>query len=88
MDKEPKIASKNPVKVFLEDGESYTFCTCGHSTNQPFCDGSHSGTGFVPQTFTAKKDGAAYLCQCKHSANQPYCDGKHKDLLAQESASE
>ncbi len=59
-------------------GESYYFCTCGRSASQPFCDGSHKGTDFKPQPFTAEEDGDAYLCACKHSANTPFCDGSHK----------
>ncbi|MCZ8488180.1 CDGSH iron-sulfur domain-containing protein [Vibrio lentus] len=32
-----------------------TFCTCGKSKNQPFCDGSHAGTGFKPKEFWPRK---------------------------------
>jgi hypothetical protein len=35
------IAQKKPVKVLLKQGETYYYCTCGKSKNQPFCDGSH-----------------------------------------------
>jgi len=76
----PKIAAKKPVAVELKAGQKYHFCTCGESANQPFCDGSHQGTGFTPQAFTAEKDGEAYLCQCKYTSNPPYCDGTHARL--------
>lgn len=76
----PTIAAKNPIKVTLEAGKDYFFCTCGKSAQQPFCDGSHKGSGFAPQRFTAEKSGEAWLCQCKHTANPPYCDGYHKRL--------
>ena len=66
--------------VERRSGETYHFCTCGHSATQPFCDGSHGGTGFRPQAFTAEKDGKAFLCQCKHTANAPFCDGSHGKL--------
>ncbi|MBE0439157.1 MAG: CDGSH iron-sulfur domain-containing protein [Gammaproteobacteria bacterium] len=26
----------------LEQGQTYYFCTCGRSANQPFCDGAHT----------------------------------------------
>jgi glutamate synthase domain-containing protein 2/CDGSH-type Zn-finger protein len=74
----PVIADNKPVSVELKAGEEYHFCTCGRSKGQPFCDGSHAGTGFTPQAFTADSDGEAWLCRCKHSAKAPYCDGTHK----------
>ncbi len=79
MDK-PDIAAKEPIAVDLKKGEEYYFCTCGKSASQPFCDGSHSGTGFMPQAFVAEADGEAYLCQCKQTGNSPYCDGTHNKL--------
>ncbi|GGX52890.1 glutamate synthase-related protein [Saccharospirillum salsuginis] len=77
---QPIIAAKKPARVELEKGESYTWCRCGRSSNQPFCDGSHKGTGLSPVTFKAEESGPAYLCQCKSTGNQPYCDGTHKKL--------
>jgi CDGSH-type Zn-finger protein len=76
----PIVANNKPVAVELSAGDEYYFCTCGKSGNQPFCDGSHAGTGFVPRAFTAESDGDAYLCQCKQSANAPFCDGAHARL--------
>lgn len=73
----PIVADNKPAKVDLKEGEKYYFCMCGRSKSQPFCDGSHVGTGFTPKAFTAEKTGNAYLCQCKHSGNLPYCDGTH-----------
>ncbi len=76
----PIIAAKSPKKVDLEAGKNYFWCRCGKSANQPFCDGSHAGTGIAPLKFTAEKTGAAALCQCKSSANAPFCDGTHARL--------
>ena len=59
MENTPHIAAKAPAKVTLEEGKDYWFCTCGLSKNQPFCDGSHKGSGFAPQKFTAEKSGDA-----------------------------
>ncbi|WP_026960710.1 glutamate synthase-related protein [Aliagarivorans taiwanensis] len=78
----PIIADNKPVGVELEAGKEYYFCRCGLSKKQPFCDGSHAGSGITPQAFTAKADGEAYLCACKQSGNQPYCDGSHKQFSA------
>jgi len=41
--------------VKLEVGKEYYYCACGLSKNQPFCDGSHTGTSFTPKAFTAKQ---------------------------------
>jgi len=37
--KKPAIAGKTPRPVQLEAGKTYTWCSCGESSNQPFCDG-------------------------------------------------
>lgn len=79
---EPTIAAKQPVKVELEKGKEYYWCTCGRSASQPFCDGSHRGTSFTPKAFQAEEDGEAHLCQCKHTKNAPFCDGSHAKLDA------
>lgn len=74
------IAGKAPIPVELKKGETYHWCTCGRSNNQPFCDGSHKVTTFTPLEFTAEKDETAYLCVCKQTKTPPYCDGSHKKL--------
>ncbi|MDE3078791.1 MAG: CDGSH iron-sulfur domain-containing protein [Paracoccaceae bacterium] len=76
----PHIAQKAPFAVDLEAGKSYFWCACGQSKNQPFCDGSHKGTGFAPTKFEATESKKAFLCGCKHSASAPFCDGSHKAL--------
>ena len=80
MSQSPNIAAREPVEVSLAAGEEIYFCTCGKSDNQPFCDGSHKGTGFTPLAHTPEKTGSAWLCQCKHTGNPPYCDGSHNKL--------
>lgn len=76
----PIIAAKTPVKTDLEAGKDYYWCLCGKSQRQPFCDGSHAGTGMAPLKFVVEKSGPAALCQCKSSANAPFCDGSHASL--------
>jgi len=80
MSTQPIIAALNPAKVPLEKGKEYYFCSCGRSKNQPFCDGSHAGTGLTPLPFTAERDGDAFLCQCKQTGKAPFCDGTHAKL--------
>ena len=76
---EPVIAQKGPYRVELEAGKTYFWCRCGRSKDQPFCDGSHKGTGIEPLAFTPDEGGRAWLCVCKKTANPPYCDGSHKN---------
>ncbi len=80
----PIVADNKPAKVELVKDKEYYFCTCGRSQNQPYCDGSHAGTGFKPKSFVAQESGDGYLCKCKHSANLPFCDGSHKQFTAQQ----
>ncbi len=74
------IAAVQPARVTLEAGRKYAFCVCGRSDGQPFCDGSHEGTGLQPHIFTAEQDGEYFLCCCKQTGNPPFCDGTHKSL--------
>jgi len=77
--KKPVIAEKAPKNVTLEPG-TYFWCSCGKSKNQPFCDGSHRGSEFVPMQFEVEEKKEVWLCQCKNSSNKPYCDGAHRNL--------
>ena len=77
---DPKVAARQPAGVTLEAGKRYAWCRCGESKKQPFCDGSHKGTGLTPLLWTAETSGEAWLCQCKRTGTPPVCDGTHKTL--------
>jgi CDGSH-type Zn-finger protein/mannose-6-phosphate isomerase-like protein (cupin superfamily) len=77
---EPVVARPKPYLVTLKSGRTYFWCSCGRSANQPFCDGSHKGTGLEPRKFVASADEEALLCGCKHTADAPFCDGAHTNL--------
>jgi len=79
MDK-PKVAGTSPIRVELEKGKTYAWCTCGLSAKQPFCDGSHRGTSFAPLKFEAEETKTRSMCTCKATANPGFCDGSHKSL--------
>jgi mannose-6-phosphate isomerase-like protein (cupin superfamily)/CDGSH-type Zn-finger protein len=78
---QPIIAQPKPCLQTLKAGRAYYWCSCGRSRRQPWCDGSHAGTGFSPVEFQAPADGEeALLCGCKHTKTPPYCDGAHTNL--------
>lgn len=77
---EPEIAQRGPYAVQVEAGKSYYWCACGRSASQPFCDGSHKGTGFTPVQFVASESKTVYFCGCKHTGHPVMCDGSHSRL--------
>lgn len=76
---EATVAQKEPYEVELDPG-TYWWCACGRSKDQPFCDGSHQGTGFTPVELKVEKKETYWLCGCKATKDQPHCDGSHKSL--------
>jgi CDGSH-type Zn-finger protein/mannose-6-phosphate isomerase-like protein (cupin superfamily) len=76
----PEIAQRKGFYFELKAGERYFWCSCGRSKQQPFCDGSHAGTGFTPVAFKAERDEEVIFCGCKHTASPPFCDGSHSNL--------
>jgi CDGSH-type Zn-finger protein len=76
---DPIVFQKGPIVQKVAPG-TYFWCACGRSKSQPFCDGSHRGTGFVPQKVEITEAKTVAWCACKHSATQPFCDGSHAKL--------
>lgn len=59
------------------ESKTYHWCSCGLSSKQPFCDGSHKNTKFKPISFKlGEKCESMSLCGCKLSQITPFCDGK------------
>ena len=70
-------AGDGPIAVEVEKDKSYYWCSCGKSSKQPFCDGSHQGSKFTPVAYKAEETKKVFFCACKQTNNQPLCDGSH-----------
>ena len=70
----------NPIVFDVEKGKDYWWCACGKSKTQPFCDGSHHGSGVTPQKYTATRNERVWFCLCKQTRHAPLCDGTHNKL--------
>ena len=63
---EPVCAQKSPYVLELKPG-TYYWCACGKSADQPFCDGSHAGTGFSPVELDLTEKTTVGFCGCKRT---------------------
>ena len=73
----PIRAGDRAIALGVVEGKSYFWCSCGKSSKQPLCDGSHKGTEFKPIAFKADVTKKLFFCACKQTKNQPFCDGSH-----------
>ncbi|XP_018364741.1 PREDICTED: CDGSH iron-sulfur domain-containing protein 3, mitochondrial isoform X2 [Trachymyrmex cornetzi] len=82
------IYDKKPFRILLKTGKNYSWCLCGRSKNQPFCDGTHRDIFLKiklrPIRFTVTETKHYWLCNCKQTLNRPFCDGTHKRQDIQE----
>ena len=73
----PVRVSDVPYATEVEAGKTYYWCSCGKSSKQPLCDGSHHGTEFTPMAYKADATRKVFFCGCKATNNKPMCDGSH-----------
>ncbi|VDN26587.1 unnamed protein product [Gongylonema pulchrum] len=76
-------AENKPVRLKLQKGVQYAWCSCGLSGKQPWCDGSHKAEGVTtlrPVVFEVEADGEYSMCLCKATEKRPLCDGHHRKL--------
>lgn len=83
----PRIAKPHLIRVHLEPGKTYRWCSCGFAKdeNQPFCDDTcHTDPnirGWEPVEFSVQKENKYHaLCGCKYSKSGWRCDGSHNYL--------
>jgi len=83
----PQIAGLRSIKLETEPG-TYFWCACGKSSNQPFCDGSHTGTDFQPMKVVIEEKKLVKWCSCKITKTPPFCDNSHRGLPGYRSKNE
>ena len=77
----PRISQKEPYKVNVEKGKTYSWCACGLSLKEAFCDGSHKKEGkFKSVKYTALTSKLVFFCGCRMTKNPPFCDNSHTKI--------
>ena len=74
-----QIPQKKPYVIDEQPGKK-AWCSCGLSKKQPYCDGSHKGTGMTPVVVEITEARKVAWCGCKYTERQPFCDGSHGEL--------
>jgi len=75
----PHIAQRSPF-ILQETAGTRWWCACGLSQTQPYCDGTHKGSGIAPLKVEVAQPGTVAWCGCKHSKNGAFCDGSHQTV--------
>lgn len=77
----PRKAADHPFEVQVKAGEKYSWCSCGMTQTEPFCDGAHKaftnpdGSKIMKSVkFFPEKDETVLFCGCKHSTKGMFCD--------------
>ena len=70
-------AGDSALAIEVEQGKSYFWCSCGKSSKQPFCEGSHKVTEYKPLVYKAELTKRVFFCACKQTNDRPFCDGSH-----------
>ena len=79
--KEKRIAGTKPVCEKVSGWISW--CSCGYSKKQPFCDGAHRDTepGLVSVKTNFEEEKEVWFCMCKQTKDpNGFCDGSHNNL--------
>ena len=76
----PRRKISEPAGIEVEAGKVYSWCSCGLSEKEPFCDSAHKnieGLPFRSVKVCFDKAQVVWFCQCKRTKTPPFCDGTH-----------
>ena len=79
----PRTNFCEPIGIMVEPGKVYSWCSCGLSEKEPFCDSSHKkieGMPFRSVKVMFDKAEEIWFCRCKQTKTPPFCDGTHNSL--------
>ncbi len=79
----PRTVICEPAGIDVEPGKVYSWCSCGLSAKEPFCDSAHKaveGMPFRSVKVSFDKAETVWFCQCKKTSTPPFCDGSHKKV--------
>jgi CDGSH-type Zn-finger protein len=80
----PRVAIGEPAGIEVEPGKVYSWCSCGLSEKEPFCDNAHRNIEGLPYRSIKvifDKPQVVWFCQCKRTKTPPFCDGSHKEVV-------
>jgi CDGSH-type Zn-finger protein len=80
----PRMAKCEPAGVVVEPGKVYSWCSCGLTETEPFCDNTHrkiEGTPYRSIKVMFDKSEEVWFCQCKQTKTPPFCDKSHKKAV-------
>lgn len=85
------VYDKKPFRVDVKKYHLYTWCGCGISSLQPYCDGKacvhpqlRRRIKAGPVKYIAPEDREVWFCNCKQTKHRPFCDGSHRSEEVQE----
>jgi CDGSH iron-sulfur domain-containing protein 3 len=80
----PKTAACEPAIIKVQPGKVYSWCTCGLTATEPFCDNTHrniDGGGYRSIKVVFDKEEEVFFCQCKTTKTPPFCDDSHLTVI-------
>jgi CDGSH-type Zn-finger protein len=76
----PRATACEPINIRVEAGKVYSWCSCGLTENDPFCDSNHKkviGTPFRSVKVLFEKEQEVLFCRCRKTRTPPFCDNSH-----------